>query len=82
MHTTHLLTLLLTSLFALTSASPTTLPMSMQPRAEAAEKAVEVCGDFLLASTPMCCNEVADSESEDGLDCKEGKPLWYPDCRV
>jgi hypothetical protein len=74
MHTTHLLTLLFTSLLALTTASPTTMPTSKQlePRAE---KAVEVCGDFLLASTPMCCNEVADSESEDGLDCKEGKPL-------
>ena len=43
----------------------------MQPRAE---KAFEVCGDFLLASTPMCCNAAEDAESsEDGLDCKEGE---------
>ena len=76
MHTTHLLALLFTSLSALslTTASPTTLPKSMQPRAE---KAFEVCGDFLLASTPMCCNAAEDSESsEDGLDCKEGKKRY------
>lgn len=76
MHTTHLLALLFTSLSALslTTASPTTLPKSMQPRAE---KAFEVCGDFLLASTPMCCNAAEDAESsEDGLDCKEGKKRY------
>ena len=74
MHTTHLLALLFTSLSALTTASPTTRPMSMQPRAE---KAFEVCGDFLLASTPMCCNAAEDAESsEDGLDCKEGKKRY------
>jgi len=70
MHTTSLLAILVTSLFALTTASPTTIPTSIQPRAE---EAVEVCGDFLLASTPMCCNE--DAESEDGLDCAEGQLL-------
>lgn len=76
MHTTHLLALLFTSLSALTTASPTTMPMSaqLQPRAE---KAFEVCGDFLLASTPMCCNAAEDAESsEDGLDCKEGKKRY------
>jgi hypothetical protein len=65
MHASHLLTLLATTtLFALSSASPTTLHAR-------AEKAVAVCADQLLANTPMCCNEAADGE--DGLDCKEGE---------
>ena len=74
MHASHLLTLLATTtLFALSSASPTTLHTR-------AEKAVAVCADQLLANTPMCCNE--DADGEDGLDCKEGefrkkiKYLW------
>jgi len=64
MHTSHLLTLLATTLFALSTASPTT----MHARAE---KAVAVCADQFLANTPMCCN--ADADGEDGLDCKEGE---------
>lgn len=64
MHASHLLTLLATTLFAFSSASPTTLHTR-------AEKAVAVCADQFLANTPMCCNE--DADGEDGLDCKEGQ---------
>jgi len=63
MHSSHLLA---TAFFALTAtASASTMKI---PRAD---KAAAVCGDFLLASTPMCCNQ--DPESEDGLDCKKGE---------
>jgi len=72
MHTTHLLTLLASTLFALSAASPTT----MHARAEKA--AVAVC-DNILASTPMCCNE--DADGEDGLDCTEGElHMFAPYC--
>lgn len=69
MHSSHMITLLATAFFALSATAASTI----KARAEA----VDVCGDFVIASTPMCCNQ--DTESEGGLDCKEGQ-LSSPGC--